>query len=184
MTPATYRAGGRGARIAYSIVESALGRLMVAATEKGICGVSLGDRDRPLEEFLKSEYPEAEIGRDDAAIAPLVPALLAALEGKSGAGNGPDQLLPLDIRATAFQWKVYDALRRIPVGSTRSYSAVARSLGMPKGARAVARACATNNVAVVIPCHRVVREDGDLGGYRWGLERKRAILERERRSAK
>lgn len=184
MTPATYRAGGKGARIAYSIVETTLGRLMIAATEKGICGVSLGDRDRPLEEFLKSEYPEAEIGRDDAAIAPLVPALLAALEGKSGAGNGPDQLLPLDIRATAFQWKVYDALRRIPVGSTRSYSAVARSLGMPKGARAVARACATNNVAVVIPCHRVVREDGDLGGYRWGLERKRAILERERRSAK
>ncbi len=184
MTPATYRAGGKGARIAYTIVESPLGRLLVAATERGLCGVSLGDRARPLEEFLRGEYPEAAIRRDDAAVAPFVAPVMAALEGKAPAGHALDRLLPLDIRATAFQWRVYEALRRIPAGSTRSYSAVARSLGMPKGARAVARACATNNVAVVIPCHRVVRENGDLGGYRWGLERKQAILDRERRSAK
>lgn len=184
MTPATYRAGGKGARIAYTVITSPMGRLLVAATERGICGVSLGDRDRPLEEFLRDEYPAAEIRRDDAAVAPLAVRVLAALDGKTRKGRAVDHFLPLDIRATAFQWRVYDALRRIPAGTTRSYSAVARSLGMPKGARAVARACATNNVAVVIPCHRVVRQDGDLGGYRWGLERKQAILDRERRTAK
>ena len=178
MTPATYRAGGRGARIAYTIVASPLGRLLLAATERGLCGVSLGGSDAPLEEFLKREYPAAEIRRDDAALKALAGPVLRSLDGRPLAGP-----LPLDVRATAFQWRVYEALRAIPAGETRSYSAIARGLGKPKAARAVARACATNRVAVVIPCHRVVREGGGLGGYRWGIERKQAILERERERA-
>ncbi len=177
MTPATYRAGGRGARIAYSIVPCSMGRLLVAATPRGLCGVSLGASDAPLEAFLRQEYPAAEIRRDDAALAPLARQVLACLDGRPA-----DSSLPLDVRATAFQWRVYEALRAIPSGATRSYGAVARSLGMPTAARAVARACATNRVAVVIPCHRVVREDGGLGGYRWGIERKAALLEAERGS--
>ncbi len=175
MTPATYRKGGRGARIAYTIVPCALGRLLVAATDRGLCYVALDDGEAGVERCLRREYPEAEIRRDDAGLAPLAAKVLPILDGRPAGSD-----LPLDIRATAFQWKVYEALRAIPAGSTRSYREVARAVGRPKGARAVGRACATNPVSLVIPCHRVVREDGSLGGYGWGLERKRALLQKER----
>jgi AraC family transcriptional regulator, regulatory protein of adaptative response / methylated-DNA-[protein]-cysteine methyltransferase len=188
MTPATYRKGGRGMAIRYAIVDSPLGRLLVAATERGVCSVCLGDSDSALERVLREEYPEAELARDFSASA----AGVAAIGGLASwvrdlvrhlSGQLPNLDLPVDVRATAFQWRVWQELRAIPSGSTRSYSEVARALGRPKAARAVARACATNPVAVVIPCHRVVREDGDLGGYRWGLERKRKLLERESANA-
>jgi AraC family transcriptional regulator, regulatory protein of adaptative response / methylated-DNA-[protein]-cysteine methyltransferase len=178
MTPATYQAGGKGTEIAWTIVPCRLGRLLLAATSRGLCAVSLGASDGPLEAFLRDEYPAADLRRDDAALAPLVAPVLGCLDGLD-----PGVRLPIDVRATAFQWRVYEALRAIPSGATRSYGAIARSLGMLKGARAVARACATNRVAVVVPCHRVVREDGGLGGYRWGIDRKQAILDAERRAA-
>jgi AraC family transcriptional regulator of adaptative response/methylated-DNA-[protein]-cysteine methyltransferase len=176
MTPATYRRGGRGMRINYTIVECSLGRLLVARTEKGICAVSLGESDNALEAMLTREYPAAEIHCDNATLGEWVSALLDYLNGQQ-----PHLDLPLDIQATAFQWRVWEALRAIPYGSTRSYSEIARAIGQPTATRAVARACATNPAAMVIPCHRVVREDGHLGGYRWGIERKQALLERERR---
>ena len=175
MTPATYAKGGRGARIAYALAGSPLGRLLVAATERGICFVGLGERDAQLAAALRREFPAAEeIRRDDAALGAAVAALLAYL-----AGAEPHVDLPLDIRATAFQRRVWEELRRIPPGETRSYAEVARAVGKPAAQRAVGRACATNPVALVVPCHRVVREDGGLGGYAWGIERKRALLERE-----
>ena len=175
MTPATYARGGRGARIAYALAASPLGRLLVAATERGVCFVGLGERDGKLAAELRREFPAAEeIRRDDAALGAAVAALLAYL-----AGAEPHIDLPLDIRATAFQRRVWEELRRIPPGETRSYTEVARALGQPAAQRAVGRACATNPVALVVPCHRVVRQDGGLGGYAWGLERKRALLERE-----
>jgi len=174
MTPATYRRGGLGARIGYTIASSPLGRLLVGATERGICFVSLGDSDAALEGALADEYPAATIERDGVAKGEWVSAILSYLNGEQ-----PHLDLPVDVRATAFQWRVYEALRAIPYGSTRSYRAVAEELGQPGAARAVARACATNPVAIVIPCHRVVGEDGKLHGYRWGLERKRALLAQE-----
>ena len=175
MTPATYARGGRGATIGYSVVASPLGTLLVAATERGICKVSLGDSTTALERDLRREFPAARIGRDSGKLASWVRHILAHLEGSE-----PHLELPLDIRATAFQQKVWGALRKIPYGSTRSYQDVARAIGSPSATRAVARACATNPVALVIPCHRVVREDGNVGGYRWGIDRKRQLLERER----
>jgi AraC family transcriptional regulator of adaptative response/methylated-DNA-[protein]-cysteine methyltransferase len=175
MTPATYARGGRGAAIRYSVVPSHLGTLLVAATERGICKIGLGDSAAALERDLRREFPAAHIARDAGGMDAWVQAILAHL-----AGTEPHLDLPLDIRATAFQQKVWAALRKIPYGSTRSYQAVARSIGSPTATRAVARACATNPVALVIPCHRVVREDGDLGGYRWGTERKKVLLEREK----
>jgi AraC family transcriptional regulator of adaptative response/methylated-DNA-[protein]-cysteine methyltransferase len=178
MTPAAYRRGGRGMRLRYAVAESPLGRLLVAATERGIAAVSLGDSEAGLESALRSEYPEAEIVRDDSALARHLRDVLARLSG--GAGHE----LPLDINATAFQWRVWQELLRIPAGSTRSYGEVARALGRPSAARAVARACASNPVALVIPCHRVVAGDGSLGGYRWGAERKRKLLEKERAAAR
>jgi AraC family transcriptional regulator of adaptative response/methylated-DNA-[protein]-cysteine methyltransferase len=174
MTPAVYRRGGRGARIAYTITGSPLGRLLVAATDRGICAVSLGDDDALLERELAREYPAAQLTRDDGALAVWVSAIVRHLNGKQ-----PHLDLPLDVQATAFQRRVWQALRDIPYGTTRSYSAIARSLGRPTATRAVARACATNPVSLVIPCHRAVRQDGSLGGYRWGLERKRALLTTE-----
>jgi len=175
MTPASYAKGGKGARIAYATVASPLGRLLVGATAKGVCFVSLGDTDAPLVAALEAEFPEAEvIVRDDDAIAPALDDLLAHLEGKM-----PHLALPLDVRATAFQRRVWQELMAIPPSETRSYSEIAAALGLPKGQRAVGRACATNPVAIVVPCHRVLREDGHLGGYRWGLERKEALLWRE-----
>jgi len=174
MTPATYRRGGEGAAISYAIADSPLGRLLVAATERGIAFVALGEDEAALAETLRAEFPAAAINRDDEVIGAWVGAVLRHLRGEE-----PHLDLPLDIRATAFQWRVWEALRAIPYGETRSYAQIARDLGQPGAARAVGRACATNPVALVVPCHRAVGEDGGLRGYRWGLERKRALLERE-----
>jgi len=176
MTPATYGRGGEGANISYTIVSSLLGRLLVAVTERGVCAVKMGDSDAKLEKDLHREYPAATINRDNAGLRSAVQTVLSHLT------NEPKQELPLDIRATAFQRQVWEKLRTIPYGQTLSYSAVAKALGNPGAVRAVGRACATNPVALVIPCHRVVREDHSLGGYRWGLDRKRKLLERERTS--
>jgi AraC family transcriptional regulator of adaptative response/methylated-DNA-[protein]-cysteine methyltransferase len=175
MTPASYAKGGKGARIAYATVDSPLGRLLVAATARGICFVSLGDTDTPLVAALEAEFPEAEvILRDEEAIAPALDDLVAHLEGKT-----PHLSLPLDVRATAFQRRVWQELMAIPPSETRSYSEIAEALGKPRAQRAVGHACATNPVAIVVPCHRALREDGHLGGYRWGLQRKEALLRRE-----
>lgn len=175
MTPSAYRRGARGLRITYTIVDCALGRLLVGTTERGVCAVSLGDRDADLEAFLNREYPAAEISREDDDHAAWVDAIVRHLDGRE-----PQLDLPVDVQATAFQWRVWETLRAIPYGSTRSYGEIARAIGEPAAARAVAKACATNPVAVVIPCHRAVRGDGGTGGYRWGVARKRALLERER----
>jgi AraC family transcriptional regulator of adaptative response/methylated-DNA-[protein]-cysteine methyltransferase len=174
MTPATYRRGGPGVRIRTLTVPCSLGWLLVAATERGVCRISLGDSAPPLERALRAEFPAAAVVGDDGTLEAWVARLRAYLDGDT-----PQIDLPLDVRATAFQRRVWEALQRIPFGSTRSYSEVARAIGRPAAARAVARACATNPAAVVIPCHRVVREDGGLGGYRWGLKRKEALLARE-----
>jgi AraC family transcriptional regulator of adaptative response/methylated-DNA-[protein]-cysteine methyltransferase len=177
MTPGTYRRGGVGMRIGYTVVDSPLGRLLIAATKRGVCSVCIGESDRKLEQALFAEYPKAEIRCDSVGLGPQVNALQRHL-----AGPESQLALPVDVQATAFQWRVWRALRGIPYGETRSYGEIARAIGKPKAVRAVARACATNPVAVVIPCHRVVRQDGTLGGYRWGSERKRALLEREKRT--
>lgn len=175
MTPASYAKGGKGARIAYAIVDSPLGRLLVAATARGICFVSLGESDAALEATLAEEFPLAEERRrDEAAIAPAVEVLLDHLAGRT-----PHVDLPLDVRATAFQRRVWQELMAIPPGETRSYSEIAAALGLPKGQRAVGRACATNPVAIVIPCHRALRVDGGLAGYRWGVAVKDKLLRRE-----
>jgi len=179
MTPATYSRGGKGVRVAFTVAPCPLGRLLVATTERGICRVSLGGDAAALEAGLRAEFPAARIRRDRSGLAASVGAIVRYLEGRT------QQLdLPLDVRATAFQRRVWEALRRIPYGRTRSYTQIARAIGRPRATRAVARACATNPAALVIPCHRVVRADGGLGGYRWGNERKRALLEREQETAK
>jgi AraC family transcriptional regulator, regulatory protein of adaptative response / methylated-DNA-[protein]-cysteine methyltransferase len=174
MTPATYGRGGKGMRIAYGLAQSSLGRVLIAATERGISAVYLGDDDVALEKALHEEYPAAETRRYDAALGPWLESVLQIVEGQKADGD-----LPLDVLATAFQWRVWQALREIPTGETRSYGEVAAAIGEPTAARAVARACATNKVSVVIPCHRVVARDGSTSGYRWGVERKKALLERE-----
>ncbi len=174
MTPATYGRGGRGATIRFTIVPSPLGQLLVAATDRGICRISLGDGANPLERDLRTEFPAATITPDAGKLVGWVGAIVRHLEGRE-----PHLDLPLDIRATAFQQRVWAELKKIPYGAKRSYRDVARAIHQPSATRAVARACATNPVALAIPCHRVVREDGDLGGYRWGIERKRRLLERE-----
>ena len=179
MTPATYGKGGRGASINYAIVETALGRLLVAATNKGVCSVMLGDSDAALKANLLEEFPAAEIRQDEEPLRSSLNTIVAHLRNKS-----PHLDLPLDIQATAFQRQVWEQLRAIPYGQTHSYSEVARAIGQEKAVRAVARACATNPVALVIPCHRVIREDKSLGGYRWGLDRKKKLLERERTQVK
>ena len=176
MPPGTYRRGAEGVSLRYTTTDSPLGRLLVAATDRGVSAVYLGDADGPLEKALDEEYPAAKRIRDDAGLTPMVQAILSHLEGRL-----PRLDLPIDVRATAFQWTVWQALRAIPFGETRSYGEVAKALGQPTGARAVARACATNPVSIVIPCHRVVGSDGRLSGYRWGIERKRALLAREER---
>jgi AraC family transcriptional regulator of adaptative response/methylated-DNA-[protein]-cysteine methyltransferase len=177
MTPATYARGAAGVDIAYTVVPCALGRLLVAATTRGVCRVSLGDTTVSLEADLAAEFPAARVRKDAAGrgLDAWARAILRHLDGRE-----PHLDLPLDVRATAFQRRVWLELQRIPYGETRSYGEVARRIGRPAATRAVARACATNPAALVIPCHRVVREDGDLGGYRWGLDRKKALLERER----
>ena len=175
MTPGEYRRGGAGANIIFAIVPTPLGRLLVAATERGLCAVRFGDNATDLERDLRREFHAAELHRDDDAMRQYVEPLLAAVRGEN---NTID--LPLDVRATAFQMKVWEKLRQIPRGETRSYSEVAREIGEHGAVRAVARACASNPVALAVPCHRVVRTDGDLAGYRWGIERKKKLLERER----
>jgi AraC family transcriptional regulator of adaptative response/methylated-DNA-[protein]-cysteine methyltransferase len=175
MTPAVYRRGGKDTTVAFTIVSSPLGRLLVAGTSRGICAVKLGDRDERLENDLRGEYPAATLVRDEANLRPWVSAILAHLKGQT-----PHLNLPLDVQATAFQWKVWRYLQSIPYGETRAYSDVALAIGAPSSVRAVARACATNPVCLVIPCHRVVQKGGGLGGYRWGTERKQRLLKRER----
>ena len=179
MTPATYRRGGQGMKISYSIARCSLGRVLVAGTERGISAVYLGDRDSELVAALRKEYPRAEIRSESGEHSKWVRDIVHHL-----AGSNPQLNLPTDVVATAFQRRVWEALRAIPFGSTRTYSEVARSIGQPSAIRAVARACATNPTSVVVPCHRVLRRDGSLGGYRWGLERKRSLLEQEGRAAK
>jgi AraC family transcriptional regulator of adaptative response/methylated-DNA-[protein]-cysteine methyltransferase len=175
MTPGDYRRGGAGMDLAYTIVDSPLGRLLVAATPKGVSAVYMADDDARLERELHEEYPKARVRRDDGALAARVRPILARLGGER---RGVD--LPLDVEATAFQWRVWQELSRIPPGETRTYGEVARAIGRPTATRAVARACATNPVSIVVPCHRVVGADGRLTGYRWGLERKKKLLETER----
>jgi AraC family transcriptional regulator of adaptative response/methylated-DNA-[protein]-cysteine methyltransferase len=158
----------------YTVLTSPLGWVLIAATQRGVCAVSLGDHEEALEEGLRGEFPQAEIQRDDEALGKWAHDVVEHL-----ANRVPSVDVPLDIRATAFQRLVWEELQRIPRGETRSYSQIARTIGRPKAARAVAHACSKNPVAVVIPCHRVLREDGSLGGYRWGLARKQALLSQE-----
>jgi AraC family transcriptional regulator of adaptative response/methylated-DNA-[protein]-cysteine methyltransferase len=164
--------------INYTVADSHLGRILVAATERGVCSVQLGDGDEELETALRAEYPAADISRDEARLGDVVEGLLRHLEGSQ-----PDLGLPLDLQATTFQLRVWEELRRIPYGSTRSYGEIAEAIGQPTATRAVARACAANPVALVTPCHRVVRTGGALGGYRWGIGRKKRLLEQERGGA-
>jgi AraC family transcriptional regulator of adaptative response/methylated-DNA-[protein]-cysteine methyltransferase len=182
MTPATYGRGGRGMRIVFTIADSSLGRLLVAATERGVCSITLGDSDAELTRALFAEYPNAAIDSKDTSISPSLnlwlQQVLSSLNGKTQRID-----LPVDLQATAFQWRVWEELRRIPLGSTRSYQEIARAIGKPNAVRAVARACASNRLALVVPCHRVIREDKSLSGYRWGIERKRKILEYESEGA-
>lgn len=175
MTPATYGRGGRGARIAYGVFASPLGRMLVAATERGLCAVYLGHSAAALARELRAEYPEAALVESKAAVKTYAEAIARDL-----AGRAPPPDLPLDVRVTAFQARVWDALRRIPRGQTRSYVEIAASLGAPKASRAVGRACATNPVSLAIPCHRAVGADGGVTGYRWGKARKRKLLEIEK----
>lgn len=176
MTPDKYRRGAIAAPIRYTIAESPLGRMLVAATGKGICAIQFGDSDEELEQGFKHEFPFASRRRDDESLGAWARDLVSQM------GGHPSSRLPLDIQATAFQSKVWTYLQTIPIGQTRSYTEVANAIGQPSAARAVARACATNRLAVVIPCHRVVRGSGNLAGYRWGIQRKKALLELEKPS--
>jgi AraC family transcriptional regulator, regulatory protein of adaptative response / methylated-DNA-[protein]-cysteine methyltransferase len=178
MTPDKYRRGAIASAIRYTCADSPLGRMLVAATERGICAIQFARSDGELMEGLKREFPFAARKVDEGGLQSWVGALLRNMRGKD-----LDASLPLDIRATAFQRRVWAYLQSIPFGATRSYSQVAKGIGRPSASRAVARACATNPVAVAIPCHRVVREDGSMGGYRWGMERKKVLLEIEQSRA-
>jgi AraC family transcriptional regulator of adaptative response/methylated-DNA-[protein]-cysteine methyltransferase len=177
MTPDRYRRGAIAAAIRYTCADSPLGRMLVAATERGICAIQFARSDGELLAGLKREFPFAVRKLDDGGLQSWVAALLRHMRGRD---KDFDSSLPLDIRATAFQRRVWTYLQSIPFGATRSYRQVAKAIGKPRAARAVARACATNPVAVAIPCHRVIREDGSMGGYRWGIERKKTLLEIER----
>jgi AraC family transcriptional regulator, regulatory protein of adaptative response / methylated-DNA-[protein]-cysteine methyltransferase len=178
MTPDKYRRGAIAAAIRYTCADSPLGRMLIAATDNGVCSIQFARSDGELMEGLKREFPFAARKPDEGGLRSWVDALLKHMRGKD---LDSSSLLPLDIRATAFQRRVWAYLQSIPFGATKSYSQVAKAIGRPRACRAVARACATNPVAVAIPCHRVVREDGSMGGYRWGIERKKALLEMERR---
>jgi AraC family transcriptional regulator, regulatory protein of adaptative response / methylated-DNA-[protein]-cysteine methyltransferase len=174
MTPSDFRAGGSGKEIRFAIAQCSLGRILVAASKKGICAILFGDDRESLLDELKHQFPRARLIGDDKDFEQLTAKVVAFVENPA---KGLD--LPLDVQGTAFQHRVWDALRRIPVGSTASYAEIAKEIGAPKAVRAVARACATNRIAVAIPCHRVVRSDGALSGYRGGVERKRALLDKE-----
>jgi AraC family transcriptional regulator, regulatory protein of adaptative response / methylated-DNA-[protein]-cysteine methyltransferase len=182
MTPAEYGRGGAGMEIHYTIVDSPLGRLLVGATERGVSALYLGEANGSLRAALRKEYPSAHLTDDGGARGSLgerVGKILAHLRGKE-----PHLDLPTDVQGTAFQRRVWEELRKIPYGSTKTYTEVAKAIGKPEAIRAVARACATNPVSVVVPCHRVVRRDGNLAGYRWGIDRKRALLEHEGKARK
>ena len=179
MTPARYRRGGAGVTIRYTTLATPLGQLLVAASERGICAVMLGDTDAKLATDLRQEFPESGIARIDDGRDEWLAAMVAQVNAQLGINGTPGQMPPLDIRATAFQWRVWQALQRIPRGQTRSYSDIAATIGAPRAVRAVASACARNQLAIVVPCHRVIRADGSLGGYRWGIQRKRLLLSRE-----
>ena len=172
----SYGPRGAGAEIAYSIVDSALGRLLVAGTRRGICFAAMGEVDRTLVAELRTDYPRASIRHDDSSVGQWARALATHIAGRS---KMPE--LPLDIRGTPFQFAVWDQLCAIPAGETRSYSQIAQRIGRPRAIRAVGTANGANPVSIVIPCHRAIRASGHLGGYRWGLERKRKLLEMELR---
>lgn len=174
MTPATYGRGGQGMRIRYATAECTLGRVLVAATERGVCAVRFGSSDHELIGSLQHEYPAAEIEVGGSDLKQWVQEVMAGISGR------PSAQVPLDLHYTAFQRRVWEALRAIPAGATRSYAQIASGIGHPRAHRAVARACAANPVAVLIPCHRVTRTDGGLGGYRWGVRRKKSLLDNER----
>ena len=174
MTPTHYRAGGGGTQIRFAVGECSLGSILAARSEKGVCAILLGDDPDELARELQDRFPRAHLIGADAEFEALVAKIVGFVEAPA---LGLD--LPLDVRGTAFQQRVWQALRKIPVGSTASYSDIARRIGAPKSVRAVAQACAANAIALAIPCHRVIRHDGALSGYRWGVERKRALLERE-----
>ena len=179
MTPDKYRRGAIAAGIRYTCADSPLGRMLIAATDRGICSIRFARSDGELMEGLKREFPFAIRKSDDGGLQSWASALLKRMHGEN-----LDSSLPLDIRATAFQRRVWTYLQSIPFGVTKSYSQVAKAIGRPSACRAVARACATNPVAIAVPCHRVVREDGSMGGYRWGIGRKRALLEIEQQSSR
>lgn len=180
MAPSRFAAGGQGEQIALTTAKCRLGWLVVAATTRGLCWLALADTEADAEASLRKEFPAATLRRDD-SLASYVQAALRAVDGQDPETTPPaPEVLPLDLRGTAFQLRVWQALRAIPRGETRSYSQLARELGDPKATRAVARACATNRVALLVPCHRVVGVGGSLTGYRWGVERKRQLLQAER----
>jgi AraC family transcriptional regulator of adaptative response/methylated-DNA-[protein]-cysteine methyltransferase len=174
MKPSEYRTGAEGIRIRYAVSQSYLGWVLIAATAKGICAIDFGDDSEILKNRLRARFPKADLEADDARFRTWVEQVLAFLESPRRTLE-----LPLDVQGTAFQRRVWMALREIPAGSTATYADIAAQIGRPKAARAVARACASNTIALAIPCHRAVRSDGNLGGYRWGVERKRAVLDRE-----
>ena len=180
MTPGIYRRGGQGTRIEYAIANSPVGRLLVAATPRGVCAVYLGDpgSDRALVGALADEYPAASVSQANGGVRRWIDLILQHLDGKELQLD-----LPIDVKATAFQHRVWQQLRAIPYGETRSYGEIAERLGAPRAARAVGRACATNPVSLIVPCHRAVRENGGLGGYRWGVDRKKRLLDHERGTA-
>ncbi|MEQ1871158.1 MAG: methylated-DNA--[protein]-cysteine S-methyltransferase, partial [Vicinamibacterales bacterium] len=175
LLPSSYRKGGAGATIAYATARSPLGDLLVATTDRGVCAVSLGDSAAALHTALRREFPAATLVEDRTRLEPWLAQVIDHL-----AGSCPRLDLPLDIRATAFQWQVWKALTAIPRGETRTYGEIAKLLGRPSASRAVARACASNRIAIAIPCHRVVPAGGGVGGYRWGIERKSRLLSNER----
>ena len=175
MSPSDYKAGGRGQTIWYALADSVVGRVLIAGTTWGICAIFFGDADDALQDELRARFPNARLVAADGAMREWVVQTVAFIDLPKGAFR-----LPLDIQGTAFQHKVWDALRNIPFGETASYGDIARSIGAPSATRAVANACGANPAAVAVPCHRVLRSDGGLGGYRWGIERKRLLLQRER----
>jgi AraC family transcriptional regulator of adaptative response/methylated-DNA-[protein]-cysteine methyltransferase len=179
MTPARFKKGGAGERIGWATAASPFGRVIVGATERGLCWLALAATAAEAEASLREEFPLAELRRDP-SLARLVDAAVASVTDGRGAGKSGSEPKALDLRGTAFQLRVWQALRTIPRGETRTYSQLAREMGMPKATRAVARACALNRVSVLVPCHRVVGASGSLTGYRWGVERKRQLLEAER----
>lgn len=178
MTPAAYQQGARGMTIDYTLHDCDLGRLLVAATARGVCSVTLGTTERELVSRLRDQFRAADVRRDDARLKKWVDQILRHVQGRLA-----DPGVPLDVRGTAFQWQIWKRLQAIPYGATRSYGDIARAIGRPRAARAVARACASNPVALLIPCHRVTQADGAAGGYRWGVSRKLTLLERERMMA-